>query len=93
MERFLCCTKPTLPFGAACVLEGYFVASTIHRAALLHLVQSYTRARAQSHQLPPERDIAMLMDVLDIIDEAPHTFIEQTLQMNYGPKKSGAARS
>ena len=89
------CAAPNLLFPSERLvsLKDTSLRSTIHRAALLHLVQSYTRARAQSHQLPPERDIAMLMDVLDIIDEAPHTFIEQTLQMNYGPKKSGAARS
>lgn len=75
------CASPGLlfpPKRLACVKDGS-LQNAVHRAALLHLVQTYTQRRAAFSSLPSERDVAMVMDVLDVMDEAPGMLVANAL--------------
>jgi len=53
----------------------------MHRAALLRLVHTYTQLRAQhtSTDLPTAHDVAMVMDVNEVVDATPISLIEPVI--------------
>ena len=53
----------------------------MHRAALLRLVHTYTRLRAQhaSTDLPTAHEVAVVMDVNEAVDATPISLIEAVI--------------
>ena len=77
------CAAPHLlfpPERLACI-QDVSLRNAMHRAALLRLVHTYTQLRAQhtSTDLPTAHDVAMVMDVNEVVDATPISLIEPVI--------------
>ena len=77
------CAAPHLlfpPERLACIQDAS-LRNAMHRAALLRLVHTYTRLRAQhaSTDLPTAHEVAMVMDVNEAVDATPISLIEAVI--------------